>query len=149
MIAAQLIASHNAALECYRRAMLGEQSFDGRRENLNQANKLSRTYAEAKVSNGSLSSTSTCTPAARRSLATLSIRGVGIDRNWRSNSHAKQIAHAPGAPMPSSLEADREAVPCRRQLRAGQLSDARRRRRCSSRQQERPEARPLQPRSHP
>jgi hypothetical protein len=45
MIAAQLIAAHNAAMECYRRAMLGEQTFEGRRENLNQANKLSRTYA--------------------------------------------------------------------------------------------------------
>jgi hypothetical protein len=46
MMAAQLIAAHNAAMECYRRAMLGEQqSFEGRRENLAQANKLSRTYA--------------------------------------------------------------------------------------------------------
>ncbi|PWJ13800.1 hypothetical protein [Jannaschia seohaensis] len=45
MMAAQLIASHNAAMECYRRAMIGEQTFEGRRENLNQANKLSRTWA--------------------------------------------------------------------------------------------------------
>ena len=44
MIATQLIAAHNAAMECYRRAMLGEQTFEGRRENLSQANKLSRTY---------------------------------------------------------------------------------------------------------
>ena len=45
MMAAQLIAAHSAAMECYRRAMLGEQSFEGRRENLSQANKLSRTFA--------------------------------------------------------------------------------------------------------
>jgi hypothetical protein len=45
MMAAQLIAAHNASMECYRRAMLGEQSFEGRRENLGQANKLSRTWA--------------------------------------------------------------------------------------------------------
>jgi hypothetical protein len=32
-------------MECYRRAMIGEQTFEGRRENLAQANKLSRTYA--------------------------------------------------------------------------------------------------------
>ena len=44
-MAAQLIAAHNAAIECYRRAMIGEQTFEGRRENLNQANKLSRTWA--------------------------------------------------------------------------------------------------------
>jgi hypothetical protein len=45
MIGAQLIATHNAAMECYRRAMMGEQTFEGRRENLCQATKLSRTYA--------------------------------------------------------------------------------------------------------
>ena len=45
MIAAQMIAAHNASMECYRRAMLGEQTLEGRRENLNQAGKLSRTYA--------------------------------------------------------------------------------------------------------
>jgi hypothetical protein len=39
------MSAHNAAMECYRRAMLGEQTLDGRRENLAQANKLSRTYA--------------------------------------------------------------------------------------------------------
>ena len=44
MMAAQLIASHNAAME-YRRAMIDEQTFEGRRETLNQANKLSRTSA--------------------------------------------------------------------------------------------------------
>jgi hypothetical protein len=45
MLAAQLVACHNASMECYRRAMIGEQTFEGRRENLSQANKLSRTYA--------------------------------------------------------------------------------------------------------
>jgi hypothetical protein len=45
MLAGQLLAAHNAAMECYRRAMIGEQTFEGRRENLSQANKLSRTYA--------------------------------------------------------------------------------------------------------
>ena len=45
MLVAQLIASHNAAMECYERAMLRKQNFDGRHENLKQATKLSRTYA--------------------------------------------------------------------------------------------------------
>ncbi len=45
MMAAQLIAAHNAAMECYRRATIGEQTFEGRHESLSQANKLSRTYA--------------------------------------------------------------------------------------------------------
>src|SRR5215831_11808203 len=34
MIAAQLIACHNASMECYRRAMIRDQSFEGRREAL-------------------------------------------------------------------------------------------------------------------
>jgi hypothetical protein len=45
MIGAQLLAGHNAAMECYRRAMLPGQDFEFRRENLNQAGKLSRTFA--------------------------------------------------------------------------------------------------------
>ena len=44
MLAGQLIAANAAAMECYRRAMLHEQTLEGRKENLNQANKLSRTY---------------------------------------------------------------------------------------------------------
>ena len=45
MIAAQLVACHNASMECYRRAMLPDISFDMRHGNLNSANKLSRTYS--------------------------------------------------------------------------------------------------------
>ena len=44
MIAAHPIAAHNATMECYRRAMIDEQTLEGRRDNLSQANKLSRTY---------------------------------------------------------------------------------------------------------
>jgi hypothetical protein len=74
MMAAQLIAAHNAAMECYRRAMIGEQTFEGRRENLAQANKLPArtprcskpsTATAARVSRRSRSSTSTSIPAGR------------------------------------------------------------------------------------
>jgi hypothetical protein len=44
MMAAQLIAAHSATMECYRRGMIGDQTFEGRKENLAQANKLSRTW---------------------------------------------------------------------------------------------------------
>jgi hypothetical protein len=43
MLAAQLIACHNAAMECYRRAM--NSQLPVRDYHLNQANKLSRTYS--------------------------------------------------------------------------------------------------------
>jgi hypothetical protein len=45
MLAAQMVATHSAAMECYRRSMLDNQTFEGRRENLNQANKLVRSFA--------------------------------------------------------------------------------------------------------
>jgi hypothetical protein len=44
MLAAQMVAAHSATMECYRRAMLKEQTFEGRHESLKQANRLSRTY---------------------------------------------------------------------------------------------------------
>ena len=44
MLGAQMIATHNAAMECFRRAMMKEQSFEGRRQNLEFANKLVRFY---------------------------------------------------------------------------------------------------------
>lgn len=45
MVGAQLIAIHHAAMACYRRAAIDGQSFHGWRESLNQASKLSRTFA--------------------------------------------------------------------------------------------------------
>lgn len=44
MLAAQMVASHNAAMECMRRAMLPNQSFEGRDQNLNHAVKLMGLY---------------------------------------------------------------------------------------------------------
>jgi hypothetical protein len=34
------LEAHNAAMECYRRAMIKEQTLEGHREALSQANKL-------------------------------------------------------------------------------------------------------------
>lgn len=44
MLAVQMVSIHNATMECLRRAMIPEQCFDGRTGNLNQANKLARTF---------------------------------------------------------------------------------------------------------
>jgi hypothetical protein len=44
MLAAQMLACHNASMECFRRAMIPEQSFEGRNQNLNHGNKASRTF---------------------------------------------------------------------------------------------------------
>lgn len=45
MMAAHSFAANNAAMECYRRAMIPAQPMVARDQNLNQANKLSRMMA--------------------------------------------------------------------------------------------------------
>jgi hypothetical protein len=45
MLAAHMVATHSAAMECLRRAMISEQSFEGRDANLRHAEKLLATYA--------------------------------------------------------------------------------------------------------
>jgi hypothetical protein len=119
MMAAQLIAAHNAAMECYRRAMIGEQTFEGRRENLAQANKLSRTYAtllealnrhrgkgqqkvtveHVHVHSGGQAVVGVVEPA-----------GGGDRAKSEDQPHAKQIAHAP-QPAMRRPDAEREPVP--------------------------------------
>src|SRR6202045_871356 len=121
MIAAQLIAAHNATMECYRRAMIDEQTLEGRRDNLSQANKLSRTYAvlldalnryRGKEGQQKVTVEHVDVHAGGQAVVGLveSPRG-GINRNQRINSvqlRAKQIAHAP---QPAVWSADKERQP--------------------------------------
>lgn len=44
MLAAQMIAAHNGAMECLRRAMMERQTFEGRDQNLKHATKLMGLY---------------------------------------------------------------------------------------------------------
>ncbi len=133
MMAAQLIAAHNAAMECYRRAMIGEQTFEGRRENLAQANKLSRTYAtllealnrhrgkgqqkvtveHIHVHSGGQAVVGVVEPA-----------GGGDHAKSEEQPHARQVAHAfePAMRRPDS---EREPVPVARDAERA-LPDARR-----------------------
>lgn len=45
MLAIQMVATHNAAMECLRRAMIPAQSFEGRDQNLKHATKLLSIYS--------------------------------------------------------------------------------------------------------
>ncbi len=45
MLAAQMVATHEAAMECFRRAHLPEQTFAGREMALKQGDKLVRSFA--------------------------------------------------------------------------------------------------------
>jgi hypothetical protein len=119
MMAAQLIAAHNATMECYRRAMIGEQTFEGRRENLTQANKLSRTFAtllEALNRHRGKGQQKMTVEHVHVHSGGQAVVGVvepgGRDyTKLEDRCHAAQIAHAPQSEMWCSLPDDRAAVP--------------------------------------
>lgn len=122
MMAAQLIAAHNAAMECYRRAMIGEQTFEGRRENLAQANKLSRTYAalvEALNRHRGKGQQKVTVEHVHVHAGGQAVVGMvetpgGGDREKpEEQPHAKQITHAPEPTLPSP-NTTRDAVPVTR-----------------------------------
>ncbi|MGE3064906.1 MAG: hypothetical protein AB7K67_04935 [Hyphomicrobiaceae bacterium] len=138
MIAAQLIAAHNAAMECYRRAMIGKQTFEGRRENLAQANKLSRTYATLLEAlnrhrgKGQQKVTVEHVHAGGQAVVGMVAApgqpGGGDTSKIEEQPHAKQIAgqiaHAPEPALPRP-DAGRDAVPVARDGERA-LPDARR-----------------------
>ena len=116
MIAAQLVACHNASMECYRRAMIGEQTFEGRRENLCQANKLSRTYATLLESlnrhRGKGAQKVTVEhvhvhEGGQAIVGNVEAPGGGLAPKSGDQPHA--LAHAPGTTMPST-DTPREPV---------------------------------------
>jgi hypothetical protein len=110
MIAAQLVACHYASMDCYRRAAIENQTLQGRQENLNQANKLSRTYAmlvetlNRHRGKGQQKVTVEHVHVHEGGQAIVgNIETQGGESSTRSEGlpHAKQIAHAPGTPLPS------------------------------------------------
>jgi hypothetical protein len=109
-------------MECYRRAMIGEQSFEGRRENLNQANKLSRTWAtlldalnkhrgkgQQKVTVEHVH----VHAGGQAVVGTIERPGGGDQTKMEEQPHAKQIAHAPESTL-WGADAERDAVPIAR-----------------------------------
>jgi len=106
-------------MECYRRAMIGEQTFEGRRENLSQANKLSRTYAtllealnrhrgkgQQKVTVEHVHVHS----GGQAVVGLVETPGGGDRAKAEDQPHAKQITDAP-QPAMRRADAEREPVP--------------------------------------
>ncbi len=133
MMAAQLIAAHNAAMECYRRAMIGDQTFEGRRENLNQANKLSRTWVtllDALNKNRGKGQQKVTVEhvhvhaGGQAVVGTVERQGGGGQPRMEEQPHAKQIEDAPepamrgadaeGQPMPIARDGERPLPDARR-----------------------------------
>lgn len=116
-IAAQLVACHNASMECYRRAALGDQTFEGKQENLNQANKLSRSYTvlldalnrhrgkgQQKVTVEHVH----VHEGGQAIVGNVESRGGGDRRKSEDQPRAKHIAHAP---QPAVRSANKERQP--------------------------------------
>src|SRR5215213_10879394 len=107
MLAGQLIAAHSAAMECYRRAMLPEQPFEGWREALTQANKLSRTYATLLESlnrhRGKGQQTVTVEHVhvhqGGQAIVGTVEAGGGVLSEKQRQPHAQALAHAPVTPL--------------------------------------------------
>jgi hypothetical protein len=115
MMAAQLIAAHNAAMECYRRAMIDEQTFEGRRENLSQANKLSRTTLLEALNRHRGKGQQKVTVehvhvhgGGQAIVGSVESRGGGVATERKDQPHA--LTHAPGATLPCADTA-RQPVP--------------------------------------
>jgi hypothetical protein len=109
MIAALLVASYNASMDCYRRAAIDNQTPQARQENLNQANKLSRTFStlleglnrhrgkgQQKVTVEHVH----VHEGGQAIVGNVETQGGGLLPKPEDQAHAKQIAHAL-TPLPS------------------------------------------------
>ncbi len=109
-------------MECYRRGMIGEQTFEGRRENLNQANKLSRSFTtlldalnkhrgkgQQKVTVEHVH----VHQGGQAIVGAVEAPGGGKRKKSEEQPHAKEITHAP-QPTMRSADTERDAVPVAR-----------------------------------
>jgi hypothetical protein len=120
MMAAQLVTAHNAAMECYRRAMIPEQNAEARRESLAHAGRLSRTFATLLEAlnrhRGKGQQKVTVEHVHVRSggqavVGMVGTPGAGDHAKIEGQPHAAQIAYAAQPEMRCPLPDDRAAVP--------------------------------------
>ena len=135
-----MIPAHSAAMECYRRAMISDQTFEGRKESLTQANKLSRTYVtllealnrhrgkgqqKVTVEHVHVHPGGQAIVGAVEASASGS-GGGGGEQKGRGQPHAHALEHAPEPalwspdpqqePVPRARDAERALPPARRSL---------------------------------
>ena len=121
MLAAQMVAAHSASMECYRRAMISEQSHEGRQSNLSHGGKLSRTYVQllealnrhrgkgiqqkVTVEHVHVHAGGQAVVGAVEALPS----GGGVAGGNQRQPHAKTLSHAPVAPLRSE-DAERDPM---------------------------------------
>jgi hypothetical protein len=123
MLAVQLIASHTAAMESYRRAMLAEQTFEGRQAALSQAGKLSRTHVlllEALNRHRGKGQQKVTVEhvhvhaGGQAIVGNVGTPGGGVRPKSEDQPHEKQVTHAPQPEVRSAREVERQAMSIRR-----------------------------------
>jgi hypothetical protein len=119
MLIGQLIAAHIAAMDCYGRSMVRDQTVEMWRESLNQAKKLSRTYTDlAEALNRHRGKGQQRITVERVSVHAGGQAIVGAvtpgsgDREKLAGqiSEMREITHEPGTPM-RSPDPERKAMP--------------------------------------
>jgi hypothetical protein len=119
MLAAQMVATHSAAMECYRRSMIVNQTFEGRREELNQANKLVRSYAALVEAlnrhrgKGQQRVTVEHVHVHQGGQAIVgTVQGGGVSTGTESQPYApRSLTHEPSQALPSEIETIGQTVP--------------------------------------
>jgi hypothetical protein len=144
MLAAQMVATHLAAMDCLKRAQLTNQTFEGRDMNLRHAAKLTRTYTmqvealkryrskgeqRVVVQHQHVNVAAEQAAVQVTSGANSAPRGRGAAPKPEERSHAQAdtacLAHASEPPMPCPNPA-RDTVPAAGCRRAEAMPDARR-----------------------
>jgi hypothetical protein len=110
-------------VECYRRAMLPNQTYDGRESALKHAAKLSRTYADLVLAldkhrgkgEQRVSVEHVHVHKGGQAIVGAVHQGGGVPANSEERPHTPALTHEPGEALPSQIQAVREAmpIPCR------------------------------------
>lgn len=118
MLAAQMVAAHSASMEAFRRAMIPDQTFEGRRMALDQANKLTRSFTgllEALNRHRGKGQQKVTVEHVHVHAGGQAIVGA-VEAGGRAplenerQPHAQAVSHAPVAPLRSENE-ERQLVP--------------------------------------
>jgi len=123
MLAAQMVATNAAVMECFRRAMLDNQTFEGMQQNFAFANKLSRTYAQQVETlqryrgkgQQKMTVEHVHVHAGGQAIVGNVAGGGGVQQKTEEQPHAKQIdrqppVYAPMSTMPCANE-EKEPLP--------------------------------------
>lgn len=121
MLAAQMVAVHSAAQECFRRAAIPEQTFAGRDMALRYGTRLSRLFTDQIAALEKYRGKGQQTVIVKRvdvgqggqAIVGNVSGGEGQTSNREEQPHAKAVAHAPEPTVPCPDEA-REAMPIAR-----------------------------------